>query len=584
MKTFNYKDDYFKALLEGEGETISWAEAVAIHSLKEYGTNGNCLIVRFDETDAEGNPDSSLFSLYRLFAIKGKYFSIQSSEERLAHGLSEILSQQYMEFASSEKSSSWWSSLIIENEDGSLSLSDLCKELKMPVCDEIKVPFIEFINELEKRISRWKIIATLNFDSIVLSSSSPVYSSLPVRFAIQEVFDCPVFVLENVSLEDLDYSRYMNNCFLAKNLLEEEFCINPKLSVCDVLSSGSIGFMTPVGDDFKAVPILGSIKLGDLYENIPEPDFTVSDIPLKRINLNVTKTGYGTVVISAEDGKRIMVGVPYKNAELSIILRSSGSDETESTLPKKKASRDEGLRLHGYSIDCNTPSYNALLQMSEEKLLAEKERITSVLNFDIITPDTNIFLRTRKNAEGFTSMFYAGMLYSLSRLQKSKNTSSCGFEVNSAVQEELYRFQCGKSHDNDSAWERSKNCNSWRDKEDKISLKINARNAIRMLDKLSSDNMVCSSPDILPVDGNIYADPFIVKRSMEIISQGKSLLLISDDTDLRCKVKVEAQRYCASHPEAKKPAVMKGEQVLALTSCLHKIDEELSARSASLAS
>ncbi|MBQ9711684.1 MAG: hypothetical protein IJV54_05295, partial [Bacteroidales bacterium] len=158
----------------------------------------------------------------------------------------------------------------------------------------------------------------------------------------------------------------------------------------------------------------------------------------------------------------------------------------------------------------------------------------------------------------------------------------CGFEVNSAVQEELYRFQCGKVSD-DSAWERSAKCRDiWGDS-DKIALKENARRAVRMLDSMASQNQVCSSPDAVPTDGKVYADRLILNRCLEIVSEGKSLMLITDDTDLRYKVKVAVQRYCASHPEAKKIAVLSGGQVFPLVSCLYKIEKELSSRSASVA-
>ena len=169
------------------------------------------------------------------------------------------------------------------------------------------------------------------------------------------------------------------------------------------------------------------------------------------------------------------------------------------------------------------------------------------------------------------------------RMPMCVSPSGCGFEVNSAVQEELYRFQCAKVSD-DSAWERSSKCApAWGRSQDKIDLKLNARKAVRMLDSMASGNQVCSSPDAVPTDGKVYADPFILKRCLEIISEGKSLMLITDDTDLRYKVKVAAQRYCAAHPEARKPAVLTGRNVFGAVSTLHRIEKELTSREVSVA-
>ena len=66
MKTINYKEDYFNTLLSGEGQTISWAEAVSVHALRDSAPEGHTLLLRFDETDSEGNPDTDLFSLYDI--------------------------------------------------------------------------------------------------------------------------------------------------------------------------------------------------------------------------------------------------------------------------------------------------------------------------------------------------------------------------------------------------------------------------------------------------------------------------------------------------------------------------------------
>ena len=99
MKQINYKEDYFKTLLEGEGETISWAEAVSIYHLGQTPANGPSLLIRFDETDAKGIPAPSLFSLYCVHFLGGKYFVVNKTEERLFHGLGKVITSEYKDFA-----------------------------------------------------------------------------------------------------------------------------------------------------------------------------------------------------------------------------------------------------------------------------------------------------------------------------------------------------------------------------------------------------------------------------------------------------------------------------------------------------
>ena len=583
MKTINYKEDYFNTLLSGEGQTISWAEAVSVHALRDSAPEGHTLLLRFDETDSEGNPDTDLFSLYDIQFVNGRYFIVKQSEERLSHGLGKLISDTYKEFARSEKSFQWWSSLVIEGADGILSLSDLATEPRMTVCDEIMIPFSEFLSELTKLISRWKVIVGAPVSSITVSSSESAFGSLPVRFAIQEVFGCPVSVLPKGALDNLDLSGADDLFLVSRGILDKNLNLSPAVSVAEVIKEGSVSFMTPVDDNFSLTAILGGITLGDLFGETPKADFTAGDISLKRVTLRFRKTGYGRVVMSAEGGARLLVGVPAKSGEIFVVassLKETGS-EGEASL---KAPKDEGLRLKGFSLKCGIPSLGRLRSMSDEQLISEKERLTSALDFDVITADTNIFLCASKKDDAPATMFYAPMILTLAKLQHSKNPTGCGFEVNSAVQEELYRFQCAKVSD-DSAWERSSKCApAWGRSQDKIDLKLNARKAVRMLDSLASGNQVCSSPDVVSADGgNVYADPYILKRCLEIVSEGKSLMLITDDTDLRYKVKVAVQRYCASHPEAKKIAVLSGGQVFPLVSCLYKIEKELSSRSASVA-
>ena len=585
MKTVNYKDDYFKTLLEGEGETISWAEAVAAYSLREAAPEGNTLLLRFDETDSEGNPDANLFSLYDIQFVNGRYFIVKQTEERLSHGLGKAISDAYKTFARSEKSFQWWSSLVIGNTDGTLYLSDLTTELKMPLCDEIMIPFSEFLDELTKLVSRWKVITAGSYSSVILSSSEPAFVSLPLRFAIQEVFGCPVSVLPGKALEEIDLDGCDDLYLVSRGILDKNLSLSPSVSVAEVIKEGSVSFMTPVDGNFNFTAILGAITLGDLFGETPQADFTAGDISLKRVTLRFRKTGYGRILMSAEGGARLLVGVPSKSGEIFVVATSLKETKSEGEIPPKvNTPKDEGLRLKGFSLKCGLPNVGSLRSMSEEQLLAEKERLTSAIDFDVITADTNIFLCTSKKDDAPATMFYAPMILSLAKLQHSKNPSGSGFEVNSAVQEEIYRFQCGKFSD-DSAWERSRNCShAWGRTQDKIDLKLNARKAVRMLDSLASENQVCSSPDTVNAEeGKVYADPFIVKRCMEIISQGKSLMLISDDTDLRYKVKVAAQRYCEAHPGIRKPAVLSGGQVFPLISCLHKIEKELSSRSVSVA-
>ncbi len=579
MKQINYKEDYFKTLLEGEGEAISWAEAVSIYHLGQTPANGSTLLIRFDETDANGIPAPSLFSLYCVHFLGGKYFVVNKAEERLSHGLGKVITPEYKDFARSEKSTAWWSSLILGNPDDTLILSELCTELNMPVCDDIMIPFAEFIGDLMKLVSRWKIVAGGSFSSVILSACDPAFVSLPVRFAIQEVFGCPVYVLPEGAVGNIDLTDSENYFVIPRAILDKELNLNPAVSVSDVIGTGSVSFFTPVDDNFGHVDILGGINLGDLYGETPTPDFTAGNISLKRVTLRIGKTGYGSILIGAESGDRIIAGAPAKNSEIVVLASSNPKNEE---LPMEKAPKDDGLRLKGFSLNCDLPVDCNLSSMSEEQLLSEKERLSSAIDFDIITPDTNIFLRYSKKEDGTASMYYAPMLLSLATLQQKKNPSFCGFEVNSAVQEELYRFQCDKVND-DSAWERSRSCAKVWGSPDKIALKVNARRAVRLLDSLASENKVCSSPEEPASDGKTYADPLIIKRCMEIISEGKSLMLITDDTDLRYKVKVAAQRYCDAHPGTKKPAVLSGGQVFAVVSRLHKIEKELSLRSVSVA-
>lgn len=581
MKTINYKEDYFNTLLSGEGPTISWAEAVSVFHLGQTGADGTSLVIRFDETDSKGASDPELFSVYSVRFISGKYFIVNQAEERLAHGLGKVISEEYKEFARSGKSFQWWSSLLIEDADGTLALSDLAKELRMPVCDEVMIPFTEFMEELNKLVVRWKILAGNSFSSVILSSSEPAFTSLPVRFAIQQVFGCRVYLLPEGALENIDPSEAEGHYLIPKGILDKDLSLSPAVSVAEVIKEGSVSFMTPVDDNFSLTAILGGITLGDLFGETPKADFTAGSISLKRVALRIGKTGYGKVVLSAEGGMRLIAGTASKNSDISIVA-SSASMEEENTLPENKTPGDEGLRLKGFSLGYKLASNGKIGSMSDEQLLEEKENVCSALDFDVITVDTNIFLRSSTREDGTSAMHYAPMILSLAKLQQKKDPSGCGFEVNSAVQEELYRFQCGKVSD-DSAWERSAKCRDiWGDS-DKIALKENARRAVRMLDSMASQNQVCSSPDAVPTDGKVYADPFILKRCLEIISEGKSLMLITDDTDLRYKVKVAAQRYCAAHPEARKPAVLTGRNVFGAVSTLHRIEKELSSREVSVA-
>ncbi|MBQ9712889.1 MAG: hypothetical protein IJV54_11455, partial [Bacteroidales bacterium] len=327
MKTINYKEDYFNTLLSGEGQTISWAEAVSVHALRDSAPEGHALLLRFDETDSEGNPDTDLFSLYDIQFVNGRYFIVKQSEERLSHGLGKLISDTYKEFARSEKSFQWWSSLVIEGADGTLSLSDLATS--MPVCDEIMIPFSEFLSELTKLISRWKVIVGAPVSSITVSSSESAFGSLPVRFAIQEVFGCPVSVLPKGALDNLDLSGADDLFLVSRGILDKNLNLSPAVSVAEVIKEGSVSFMTPVDDNFSLTAILGGITLGDLFGETPKADFTAGEISLKRVTLRFRKTGYGRVVMSAEGGARLLVGVPAKSGEIFVVassLKETGSE------------------------------------------------------------------------------------------------------------------------------------------------------------------------------------------------------------------------------------------------------------------
>ncbi len=582
MQIVKYLTDRIRRTFGGEKDVVTDAEAAGLR-LAEGGETRSVLYARFDEEDASGAPDPSRMSLYLIrFPAQGR-FLVRTVREQVPHGLETAFESVLA--AGSEKgptAEEWWGQVFFRGREGRLEPAAELDEIRASETDSRTME--EFVGTLRGVIGEWiPARASIRYDAVILSSPSPLYTCLPLQYAVQEELSSEVMAAEpSGPWMDWTGKDYHSFFYTPKALRYGVLHTTPELQVVNLFDR-PFTVTLPVTKGLVDAELLSGVKVRDLFNGDMEPDYQTGSLGFKRVTLKASPDAYGALYFGSSSGNTLRLGL--SGDSFSILASSSSRPVRRSKYVKTPGNPEIPANETGnvFRLAENRPrSEDELAMLSEEELREEKDRLEKLLDYDVILTDTNIWMRPGKtNAEGAAQMRYAGMLFSLARLQYGKRPAQTGFEVPYEVKEELYHFQLDNSHADDRAWLRNKRIYD-NDGARKAELGAVAHQAMIMLDSLATHqpypmvSIRCSGDGSGKKD---YADPHLVDRCMEL-APSKSVLLVTDDKELRIEVATKVAALRADKPEVRQPMVVGGRDLANVTSSLSRVKKELCRRTA----
>lgn len=579
MQIVKYLAERIRRTFGGESDVVTDAEAAGL-KLAEGGETRSVLYVRFDEEDASGAPDPSRMSLYLIrFPAQGR-FLVRTVREQVPHGLEAAFNAALTAGTGNGPSpEEWWGQVFIRSSEGRLEPAAELDEIRASEADSRTME--EFVGTLRKAVGEWiPANAAIRYDAVVLSSPLPQYTSLPLQYAVQEELPGEVRTA-NPAGSWMDWSGKDHHSFFytPKALRYGVLHTTPDLQVANLFDR-PFTVTLPATKDLADAELLTGVKFGNLFDGELEPDYRTGPLGFKRVTLKASPDAYGALYLSCSSGNTLRLGLSGDNFN---ILASSSSRPFRrkktvgvSRYPENLSREPENM----FRRPENRPkSEGELGALSEEELREEKDRLEKLLDYDVVLSDTNIWMRHPK--KDCTRMAYGGMLCILANLQYDKNPAETGFEIPHEVKDELYYFQLENSHADDKAWPRTKKIYDYEEAEKSVSRAV-AHQAITMLDRLATHQpypKVTIKPSKSGLGKDGYADPRLVDRCLEL-ARSKSVLLVTDDKELRIEVATKVAALRAGNPEVRQPMVVGGWDLVNVTSSLSRVKKELYKRTA----
>lgn len=322
MKVTKYLSDCIRRIFKGETDVITDAEAAGVE-LVEAKVESPCLYVRIDENDADGHASPSLMSLYFITPIDGR-FQVAAIAERVPHNLGDVFTGDQESF---HKASIWWEMVFIREDDSHIEAPLADEFSTMKVSDSDNRNLEEFIMLLKDCVGAWKAMVNnlTGVESVILCSSQPFCVSLPLLYAIQEVFCLPVSIraaCDNLA-DDVRKSFVLSDELVNANISE-----GTEVQLGDVISCDEALTVTlPVSKQFEQIKLLGIISGDRLYDEIPVADYKVGgSLGFKRACLRAFTDAYGGVYLSISGGNTLRIG--NKDNQIQILSTSSDRNHT----------------------------------------------------------------------------------------------------------------------------------------------------------------------------------------------------------------------------------------------------------------
>ena len=309
MKVTRYLSDCIHRIFKGETDVITDAEAAGVELVgKKVDTP--CLYVRIDETDE--------VSLYIITPVDGR-FRVATVAERVPHELGKVFADDK---ESVHKASSWWGMVFIREDDGRIE-APLAEEFPaMKVCDGDGRNLDEFITLLKGCVGDWKAMIDnpAGIERVIIRSSQPFCVSLPLLYAIQEVFSLPV----SIRTADGNTAGDVRQAFaVSDELLDVSISESSGIRLGDIINSEDVLTMTLPVNQFQSIQLLGVIDGTHLYDAPPAADYTVAgSLGFKRAGLRAFADAYGGVYITVSGGNTVRVGEDGNQTQ--ILASSSG--------------------------------------------------------------------------------------------------------------------------------------------------------------------------------------------------------------------------------------------------------------------
>lgn len=281
---------------------FSWPD-IECYWLTEENINGNVLLLNIKD-------NGNTLEAYDCFIENGK-FCINTKNEVIQAQLGDVLTGQLLKKPQKGPDAvRWWSNLFTI-KDAEIEMREYAGELH--AAEDCDMTMDQLIGKLKETVNQWQLHNNeKNYNRIYVYGEYCQY--LPLLYALQQTESCYPQAKER-NPETVTVEQMQKKCWLPKDVLSKKMKIGEGMRI-EQLLNGEMTVLVPLEDKTLDSEFVEGVSWRELLRKNITQDFSMNNIPVKRITITaypngrkqafISATGYDTIIIN-EDGKAIFL-------------------------------------------------------------------------------------------------------------------------------------------------------------------------------------------------------------------------------------------------------------------------------------
>lgn len=272
---------------------FSWPD-IECYWLTEENVNGNVLLLNIKD-------NGNTLEAYDCFIEKGK-FCINTKNEVIQAQLGDVLTGQLLKKPQKGPDAvRWWSNLFtIKNAE--IEMREYAGELH--ASEDCEMTMDQLIGKLKETVNQWQLHNNeKNYNRIYVYGEYGQY--LPLLYALQQTESCYSQARERNS-ETVTIEQMRKKCWLPKDVLSKRMEIGEGMQI-EQLLNGEMIVLVPLEDKTLDSEFVEGVSWRELLGNNITQDFSMNNIPVKRIAITAYPNGWKQTFISATGCDTIII-------------------------------------------------------------------------------------------------------------------------------------------------------------------------------------------------------------------------------------------------------------------------------------
>ena len=272
---------------------FSWPD-IECYWLTEENINGNVLLLNIKN-------NGNTLEAYDCFIENGKY-CINTKNEVIQAQLCNVLTDQLLKKPQKGPDAiKWWSNLFTI-KDAEIEMHEYAGELH--AAEDSEMTMDQLIGILKETVNQWQLHNNeKNYNRIYVYGEYGQY--LPLLYALQQTESCYSQARERNS-ETVTVEQMRKKCWLPKEVLSKRMEIGEGMQI-EQLLNGEMTVLVPLEEKTLDSEFVGGVSWREFLGKSITQDFSMNNIPVKRIAITAYPNGWKQTFISATGCDTIII-------------------------------------------------------------------------------------------------------------------------------------------------------------------------------------------------------------------------------------------------------------------------------------